>query len=121
MKTTKADFEYFKKRYLFHVGELGINHYELRLKHEDVEDAYATTEVAVEDKVAVVTLSTDWTNGDGRKVTRRDLDITARHEALHLLCGKLAHLAGATYSKGVVNEAEEELIRTLETYMDGKR
>lgn len=67
---------------------------------------------------ATVTLSTDWENGDGRKVGRKELDFTARHEVLHLLLSKLSELAGALYAQRVVDCTEEEIIRTLENYLD---
>lgn len=120
MKTSKADFEYFKRRYLFHLQELGINNFEIRFKHEDADDAYATTLPSSQGMCATVTLSTDWENGDGRNVGRRELDFTARHEVLHLLLCRLAELASALYAQGVVDVAEEEIIRTIENYLDRK-
>jgi hypothetical protein len=120
VKTTKADFEYFKRRYLFHLAEFGISDYEIRFKHEDIDDAYAATNPNVECRYVVVGLSTNWANSDGLKVTKAALDNTARHEVLHLLPLKLGRLAEGMYAKDLVNEAEEELIRTLETYLDRK-
>jgi hypothetical protein len=120
VKTSKADFEYFKRRYLFHLRELGINNFEIRFMHEDADEAYATTLPSTKGMCATVTLSMDWENGDGRKVGRRELDFSARHEVLHLLLCKLSELAGALYAQGIVDGAEEEIIRTLENYLDRK-
>lgn len=92
MKTSKADFERFKKEFMRWVYRLGLTQYEIRFEHCKLEDAYAQIAPQEMDKIAVVRFAKE-INCHSKKYVER----LAKHEVLHLVVYRLRWLGGARY------------------------
>jgi len=86
IKTTKADFKYFKECCEYWMTELGIKDWHIDYDHCDLPDSFAEVTYTYSRRAATLCLSKDWT---GRKVTRVSLDETACHEITHLAIAPL--------------------------------
>ena len=83
-KTTKADFEAFKKTAQGVVDKLGITDYDLSFVHDDDDDdgRLGWTGANLEAMVAKIGLVVDW---DEHPTDRQIILDVAKHEALELL------------------------------------
>ena len=105
-------FTEFKKYFNAYQNKFGLINYRIFFKYEPV-DGFADIVRFQEDATATVRLN--------NKVTKEDKQFqnirgTAKHEALHLLLARFSDLAYSRYStKSDIYEAEEELVRRLET------
>ena len=79
IKTTKADFKYFKECCEYWMTELGIKDWHIDYDHCDLPDSFAEVTYTYSRRAATLCLSKDWT---GRKVTRVSLDETIAARAL---------------------------------------
>ena len=112
-KTSKADFEYFKKRCEVYLDELSLRDWRIYYYHNDSDlEAYAWIRPDVSAKQACVGLTINW---EDHKVTKDILDYCAKHEILHLLladlvqCGKWRQSTDEDFT-----EAQHAVIRRLE-------
>jgi len=109
-KDNKA-FELFQrefKRYQEHFGLMG---YEVRFEHIKLDDAAASININQEEMVAYAAF-----NNKLRKPERSVAEIkwNAKHEALHLLTGRMRKYAYARHiMSDDIYEANEELVRRL--------
>ena len=121
MKTTKADFQYFKKRALYYQKELGLMGWDLELRHEDI-GSYANCLLDGDEKWCVIKLATDWGNNKHKPLTQFELDVSAYHEIIHLRLGVLRWLAKSRYtSVDEIDRADEETVTAFENFFRGQK
>lgn len=113
LKITKAHFNLFKKYCLEHRNKLGLFGWKIYFQFEYRDRVYACTDVNLEGRVAVITLSTIW--DFAREVNQETLMETAKHEIHHLFLARLTTLGGYRFvRKDELEDAEEEVIRLLD-------
>lgn len=111
-KTTKEDFETFKKEFLSWVARFGLQDWELLFIHKDV-DSEARVDLFWTDKVANVTMSIDWAD---HVISKDSITQAARHEAIHLALGVVDHLAHDRHATEKELEiAVEDAVRRIST------
>uniref|UniRef100_A0A6M3J8V3 Uncharacterized protein n=2 Tax=viral metagenome TaxID=1070528 RepID=A0A6M3J8V3_9ZZZZ len=112
--TEKPDrFVEFKKYFLTYQKLFGLNGYKIYFKEESLDDDFA--DILINQAGMVVTVRFN-ASLSGEDKPFQDIHSNAKHEALHLLLGRLSGLAQYRYAtKADVCEAEEELVRRLET------
>ena len=109
MNKDLAEFsEYFKQyQRLF-----GLTGYKVYFKYEAMDKAFADININQNSMVVTVRLNSKLPDKDKPD---KDIKRTAKHEALHLLLGRLEHRARARYvSDDEIYEAVEELVFKLE-------
>lgn len=113
MKTTKKDFELFKKYCDEVVQVLGLTEWSVLYAHEHFANEFANTNYQVSSATAVITLSTYW---DGlRPKTDLALRRLALHEVLHIVLAPLVAEAMERYTNQLtIDTAEHLIIRRLE-------
>ncbi len=106
------DFELFQKHFVKYQKLFGLTGYRCYFKHEPLEGRFADIEINAWDKVATVRLNSALPDSNRLfKDTKR----TAKHEALHLLTGKLESLARNRYiDPDEIGEAVEDIAHSLE-------
>ena len=115
MRTTVQDFEKFTNEVNYWVKTLGINGWKYYFKHQKLTDARASCSIDLTARVATFFLNKNFSD----KFTDVDICSSAKHEALHLLVGRLDCVARHRYiNESETNEAVEELIRSLEKIID---
>lgn len=116
MKTTAKDFEKFKAAFLHWQKELGLTHYQVVFECSQAEGVFARIDTNHAGKIATVTLAKNLSPENHRHF---DPALSGRHEAIHLLTGRLVWLAGARYlfAEDIVEE-DEAIVRRLEHLFD---
>ena len=115
MKTTKKDFDTFKKEFVRWQHLFGLSQYRVVFHHAVLEGRHAEITVNECGKIAVVSLSRD-TCDDAVFVPAKT---NARHEAIHLLLSRLSWLAGCRYlAESDLDEEEEGIVRRVESVLD---
>lgn len=114
-KTSDKDFRAFKKEFLRCVDLFGLKDYKLFFFLRDLEDETKIAHIVYESEAcyARVYLNTILDDSDGNK----DFDpvLNGRHEAIHLLFGRLFTLAEDRYaSREAISTEEERIVRILE-------
>jgi len=110
MKTTKKQFEYFKKcckKYIdkFHLGYWEVDYYLQKLDNADgrISANYIACRVSIFLDTSIVL-----TNND---TIEEVIEYTAQHEVLHLLFSNISALARSRYAtEDEINKTEEELV-----------
>ena len=106
-KTSKAEFNRFKKEFLRWMEILGLKGYMLYFYHKDLDGCYAEIEINESGAVAQVSYALEISVSDllGGVTPENN----AKHEALHLLLHKLCYLGAErwTGSSEIRNEAEK--------------
>lgn len=103
-------FEVFVGSCLETLARWGVNDWEVRFSHEQVDGVLARTSLLVVKRVAIVKLSKTW----DEPVTNGRLKEVARHECVHILIGRLACLVGAGWlARDEAEAAEESLVQSL--------
>jgi len=105
-KRTEADFQKFQKVFTKYQHEFGMTGYKVYFKHEPIEDAYASIYVNHDDHVATVRLDSSCLPEDNKL---RNVEASAKHEAIHLLISKLEYLATSRYCR------EDEIYQEVES------
>jgi len=111
MTEKNKDFELFQREFKRYQECFGLMGYEARFVYRDLDDAAASIDINQEEMVAYVSV-----NSKLRKPERSVAEIkrTAKHEALHLLTGRMRRYA---YTRHIMSddiyEANEELVRRL--------
>lgn len=109
MKTTKQDFELFKKECDRWLVKLNLDDLEINYYHDDPWSDNADASVSVDYK---------YRRADIRFSVNRipeDIKMLAKHEVLHLLVGEMKDLAQDRYViQDEIVKADERLIRKLE-------
>lgn len=114
MKTTKKQFELFKKYCLQYQRELNLLDWDLAYEHSKIKSgAYAQAGRSLEDMNGTITFTTDW-DDEVDKLNPQNIKETAKHEMLHLLLGQLSLLAQSRYiTYREIEIAEHSVINKL--------
>jgi len=118
MKTTKADFDLFKKECKKWIDKLNLNNWEYEFSHEFIGDnIVATTESTFKSKMVLIKLNTDIDKFKGSKIVY--IKSVAHHEILHVLLENLYHLAIARdFGEGYYLAEEHAVIHRLQKAME---
>lgn len=117
MKTTKDDFELFKKEARKWQSKLGLTNWALYFKQKDVKDCYARTHWHVGSMAATLEFCTKW--DDYRPKNAHEIDKLALHEVLHVLMAPLISEAEYRYTTNdAIETAEHSIVRSLENMLD---
>ena len=107
-----SDFELFQREFKKWQRRFGLTGYKVYFKHEQIADCFATLSINQSDMVVTATLNSKLPNKD--KPFKHIVN-TAKHEALHLLVGRLEQNGYYRHSsKAEIFEAVEELVVKLE-------
>ncbi|KKL85555.1 hypothetical protein LCGC14_1953620 [marine sediment metagenome] len=110
------DFELFKKYFKEYQVKFGLIGYKIYFKHEPLDDGFASIGVDLTAMVATVRLHSKPSKKDKPYM---DLKQLAKHEALHLLIGRLSQNGKTRYiSDNEIYETVEELVIKLEHLVD---
>lgn len=110
-KTSKANFELFKKECDKWMDLFGLNGYGKTYVHIN-NGNLAGTQYDIMDRWVTFQLGKDW--GD-TKPTVFELKSTAFHEVVHLLIGRLGTLARSRFvSDSEITEETEHIVRVIE-------
>ena len=111
-KTSKADFEAFKKTVVYWQNKLGLTDWKLYLSHDTVENTLAWVRRDNEGRCASIGLSVNW---EHQKVSRKLINECALHEVLHILLANLRYAGQQRQTTETdFSIAEHEIIRRLE-------
>lgn len=117
-RTTRAQFEAFKRHFRAWQKRLGLFDWKVYFEHEPLDASFAEIKIHNSQHIALVTMTSrldadDW--GDFRPRT------SARHEALHLLLGDLAAEGRHRFVRpDDLVRTEEAVICRLEKVLEGK-
>jgi hypothetical protein len=110
-KTTRKDFEIFKKEFLRWVDKFGLKGYRLLFHHEPLDDNYAEILTSEESKTAIISLNSK----PSKNAYYYKPQVHAKHEAIHLFLSRFQNLAGSRYLQSDdITEEVEKLVRILE-------
>ena len=112
-KTTKKDFELFKKECRKWIKIFSLLRWRVEYEHSDrYPDFRACCSSDLNNGLALISLTIDWKED---LVTKDRVKICAFHEVQELFLTRLASIAGTRFvTKAEVDEATHEIIRTLE-------
>lgn len=111
MRTTKADFEYFKERANSWAKELGLISWELFFEH-GTHSTLAWAEPDFHGHCVTIGLGANWSSV---KITREAIDVAAKHEMLHvLLCPLYSYARERFVNSQQIENVEEEIVSLLE-------
>lgn len=117
MKTSKGDFELFRKEVLNRIDQLGLFDWRVDIVHKEHEKgSRSSINFQSENRVAVIYLTPDWRLDI---VTRAELLNSAFHEVLHLLLADffvLAHSRFVNDSEGLVKLEEAVIVRLVNAF-----
>ena len=106
------DFGMFQKHFRRYQKRFGLTGYRVYFKYEPLDESFADMKLDLTDMVATVRLNSQLPDKD-KPV--KDIKRSAKHEALHLLVGRLEENGRYRYSsKNEIYEAVEELVFKLE-------
>jgi len=106
------DFELFQSEFKKWQVKFGLTGYKVFFKYEPIDSCFADTKIAQGDMVVAVRLNSNLPDIDK---PHKDIKRSAKHEALHLLVGRLERDGRFRYSSSEeIYEATEELVNRLE-------
>lgn len=106
------DFAEFQKEFKKYQQLFGLTGYKVYFKFESIDSAFASITVDRADMIATVRLNSDLSDKDK---PFKDIKMSAKHEAIHLLLMRLELNAIYRHStSGEIYEAVEELAFKLE-------
>jgi len=106
------DFELFQKEFKKWQKLFGLTGWGVYFKYEPLEKSFADIYINLEDMVATIRLNSKLPDKDK---PHKDIKRSAKHEALHLLVGRLEFNGRYRFvSDGEISESSEELVRKLE-------
>ena len=112
MSKPSRDFEAFKKEFSRRQEQFGLSGYQVYYKHEPDEGAFASIHIDQGEMVSTTRLNS---NIPDIHKPFKDPKGSAKHEALHLLVGRLEAIAFRRFTTEVeIYEATEELVHKLE-------
>ncbi len=115
MKTSKKDYELFKKECRKWRDILGLMNWEICWVHDKIDETSRAEIVAdPTSRIAVITLNTEWSTDI---VTDNLIKRTAFHEIMELLLAQLGLFGNYYISEGLVEEEIHKIIRTLENVL----
>jgi len=105
--------DYFKK----YQHKFGLTGYKAYFKYEPLETNFADIQINQTNMAVTIRLNSDL---PGKDKPFRDIKRSAKHEAIHLLLGRLENRASSRYAtENEIYEAVEELVNKLEELLDG--
>ena len=108
----KKDFITFQEEFKRYQSLLGLSGYKVYFKYEPLDSSFAEISINQVEMVATVRLNSNLPDKDK---PHKDIKCTAKHEALHLLVGRLELYGRCRYvSENEIHEATEELVIRLE-------
>jgi hypothetical protein len=111
-----SDFELFQSEFKRYQKLFGLTGYTVYFKSEPLEGVFASITLDQGRMAATVRLNSKLPAKDK---PFKDVKHTAKHEALHLLVGRLDQNARYRYSSEIeISEAVEELVNRLEGLVD---
>lgn len=111
MAKENKDFQLFQDEFKRWQKLLGLMNYYVCFRHEPIDSSVAQIRIDQEEMVAVVRLNTKLKKEDN---PYDDIRKVAKHEALHLLIGKLERYGQSRYiTEADMCEATEELVIRL--------
>lgn len=115
-KTTKKEFETFKREFRRWQKRLGLTDWKVYFSHEPLEEAYAQVTSSMLGATATVTLTTEV---EDHAADGFDAAASARHEALELLVAPLEALAISRHvASGSVEIEKHRVVRRLENLLE---
>ena len=116
-RLNKKHFEVFKKEIRKWVNIFGLKCWELRIEFEKLDDARAQCSTDVNNKIAVITLSSDWAD-DTYLIGNYYVKQSAFHEVMELfLADYHASACWRSASSEDLEEKRHSIIRTLENVL----
>ncbi|MFA6307069.1 MAG: hypothetical protein WC639_04670 [Patescibacteria group bacterium] len=104
------DFKLFQSEFKKWQQKFGLTGYKVYFEYTPLKGCFAQYELDQYNMVATVRLNSDDKNNPDKHVA-----LSAKHEAIHLLIGKLDHLSRSRYIQPEeTDEAVEELVFKLE-------
>lgn len=112
MKLKDADFQLFQSSFRKYQTRFGLLDYKIYFRFERLDSCFADITITQHDMVVTVRLNNEVLKGDE---VFKDVECSAKHEAIHLLLGKLEYEASARYTSAAdIYEAVEALVHRLE-------
>ncbi len=112
------DFELFKSEFTRWQIRFGLIGYKVYFKYEPIDTGFANIIINQGGMVATVKLNSKLSSED---ILFKDVKRSAKHEALHLLVGRLEQDGRYRYSsENEIYEATEELVFRLENLIADK-
>ena len=106
------DFEIFQIEFKKWQHRFGLTGYRVYFNYEPLEDCFARISINQDEMVVTVRLNSNLSDKDK---PHKDIKRSAKHEAIHLLVGRLEKNARYRYSsENEICEAVEELVFKLE-------
>ena len=106
------DFELFQREFKGWQKLFGLSGWKVYFKYEPLEKTFADIAINLEDMVATIRLNSEL---PGKDKPHKDVKRSAKHEALHLLVGRLEFNGRYRFvSEGEISESAEELVHKLE-------
>lgn len=115
-KTTKTQFELFKKECEFWLDYFGLKGWCVEYDHEKYDDGRACCGWKVIGRIAYIRLATEWESYRNNQITEFDIRRCAFHEVCELLFSRITMMAKNKISnyEDAVEEETHNLIRILE-------
>jgi len=108
----EGEFQRFQRYFRQYQKVFGLTGWMVYFKHEPLDGYFADVTFSCVDMVATVRLSSILEEKDWKQ---RDIRRSAKHEALHLLLGRIEYEAKVRYTvEGTLYEAVEEVVHKLE-------
>ena len=105
-----TEFEEFKREFTTYQDLFGLSGYRVYFKHEDEDMGESSIVIDTENMIAEVCL-----NKTPPKNSEGNILLCAKHEAIHLLLGRLMNRAYARHvTQTEIYEATEEVVNKLE-------
>jgi len=112
------DFELFKSEFKKWQKKFGLTGYKVYFKYEEIDGSFADISINQGEMVVTVRLNSQVPSKDEPYRSVKD---SAKHEALHLLVGRLEKNGRYRFtSENEIYEATEELVRRLEDLIQDK-
>lgn len=106
------DFVEFQRYFKEYQKQFGLTGYKIYFKYEPLDTVFADMKLDLTAMVVTVRLNSQLPDKDK---PFRDIKLSAKHEALHLLVGRVEHNGRYRYSsESEIYEAVEELVNKLE-------
>lgn len=117
MKTTKKEFEIFKREFMRWVKKLELGEYRIDFFLDSLDDSFSEITMNHMGRAAQVSLSDNISKRDRK--AGHSIKSHAKHEAIHLLIGRLGWLGADRYIReGELYEEQEKIVRKLEVILD---
>ena len=113
MKTTQKHFQIFQQECQKWINAWELNNWDIFYKVDTDKGTVAGIVTDIDGYVATIFFTGDW-NNNVRPCNEEEIRLSAKHEVVHLLLGRLSDQARERFiNKAEITEAEEELVRKL--------